>query len=1213
MIRIVSFVRVLGVATIAMTVGCPTDSANKALEPPTVVRPLPIVNTNPLRILGGKPAGSQVLVLIDGQDTPLKASEINDESSWSFDLPLAEGTNRFAVVARDANDNISEPSPPASVILDTGAPSAPVAIDPPARVVIPLGQTTKTIILNGTKDANSSLHVDDEVVLPATDTARAWELPVELDAAGVTLTLTSRDAAGNISPPLVLTIAAGGDIDPPVAPTVNGIPSEVLLEEAEASRTLALTGTKEAGASVLVGETELVARNDETSWTAELVVQAGANDLSFVSRDETGNTSVPTIVRTYVVAFLPAPTLDVVPEATNVASVTIAGTKPVDIVETGVSIRLDGNTTWTDLSAVDGNAAWTGSLDVASTTTFFLAARNERGDVGEEAGPFTIVYDLTAPNAPTVDRIPVALTPSGTSAQVDVQGAKDADADVVIAQLPMGAAPPVTATADAIDPTRWSARIAAPLGTTTFAFTAVDAAGNSSTSVEVAVTAQVGVAPPTVVLPDRDVNATSVTLSGTRPRGSALFLRRESELDGTQVFAGGDAGAPVAVSTVYTFNLELVVEGDNRFFLYVQDTGRRSVEIGPLSIVRDTIAPAAPLITDPPPLVEIPSLTISGTKSELRSQICVQANREPSCRVIVASSAPLNFEVTEPLIEGENRLCFRSLDEAGNESPDRCVITELGAAPTLAIRAPNQGQVVAGEELEIIVESFGSNSAPIASVEACLGTECVDGVLDAADPESGLYTMTLPLPVVTETTRHVIDITTTNAAGRVTEDVLEVLVFVEAVEVYTNPVSTVQQTSTQLEVAVDPLGTIHMVWIDNCFDAGSASDCRVPFIPDGSAPLGKQLFYVRGDGANFTPVTNVSDLPGSLNANEPAIAVDAFGDVHVAWVDGGTINRESNNSSDLDIVHRVISGVDGTLGPSRLVTVDDASLDIDDFRPTLAGDALGRMHLAYVSKNQNLQATVIHRVFDNGVWSNATTLNEVVDTGLTVGGATPTPAIAADPDGLAGVAYVVWRQKPNRSAAGEILLRSVGQQAGSVVNMSNDAADSTEPDISADAQGNMHIVWRDALAAFGPADIHYRSYSPTGLAGPQTSPVFNVSSGNKAAQMPAVAYNGFSGKAIVVWTEFVGADSASAASHIFQATHDGQSFSTASRVIEGNLDPAKYPDETKVRSTWPDITLIDGQNAYYVWSTSYPRTFIVGTSERTLRDDDVWMTILAAP
>ena len=1171
---------------VVVLTACPNDQVAVTIETPTIFAPNPLVNTNPLRIVGGKPAGTQVLILVDGQDAPLKTGELDDSSSWAFDMPLSEGENRFVLVARDGADHLSEPSAPVLIKLDTVAPAVPTVADAPTRVVIPVGAASASVVLHGTKEAGAGLRVNEEEVLAAADATTSWAYTFDIAAPGATLNVTSHDSAGNASAAVEVVIAAGGDIDLPVAPTLLDLPADVQLVEGETTRLVTVHGNKESNASVLLGGVELVALDAETTWQAALEVIPGDNAFVFTSKDEAGNESLPTSGPVYAIPFLPAPTLNGAPGAANQSPLAVNGTKPHDLLPTGVSIRSGNDGAWANLTDVDDTGAWSAGVDIRTLPTFFLAARTARGDIGEVAGPFSIVFDNVAPPAPTVDTIPLILISTGSTSDITVSGGTERGTAVRIERLPAGSAPAVDGIVDAVDLARWTARVNIPVGDSTLRFSAVDRAGNVSAPTEKTVTARVGITPPTVSLPNQDVNTTTVTLTGTRPRGAAVRLRREGEVDGAVVVAGGDAG------TLYSVDFELLAEGSNRFFLNSEDGARRSIEIGPLTIVRDTIAPEPPLIVDPPAQVEIQNLVIAGTKSEFRSQVCVQANREPSCRTVVSSSAPINFEVTERLVDGENRLCFSSVDEAGNKGADRCIVTTLGTAPTLAIVSPNQGQMVATADVEVVVEAFGSPTSPIASVSACIGTLCVDGQ-PTGDPTAGRYAIPVVLPSSTDTTLYTVEVTATNSAGREAVELLDVLFFVRPFEVFSNSNQAVVQRSDGVKIAVDRHGEIHLVWIDNCFSGAFANSCNVPFVNDGNPPIGKQVFYTHGDGATFAPVVNLSDLAGSVDAASAAIVVDAVGDVHVVWVDSGTVLRETNNSSDLDLIHRVISGVDGSLGSARLVTIDDGALGVNDTAPALAADSLGRVHLAYLVTNQNLQSTIAARVFDGGVWSNAVNVSDATVTALA-------PSVAVNPANDNAVPYVAWVQKSNRTAVdGDVVMRAVGAQLGDVVNLSADAANSTEVDLAADSAGFIHAAWRD----IGGSVIHYRN-SETGSATVPLGAVVDVTAGGTAAQGASIAVNDDTGAVLVAWVE----TSAGGQPDVYTSSFDGLAFATPTKLFTAALS-AKYTDLTNIRAKPPiDLTILSGQNAYFAWSM----TDLRGTGS-TDNDDDVWMTIQAAP
>jgi hypothetical protein len=268
--------------------------------------------------------------------------------------------------------------------------------------------------------------------------------------------------------------------------------------------------------------------------------------------------------------------------------------------------------------------------------------------------------------------------------------------------------------------------------------------------------------------------------------------------------------------------------------------------------------------------------------------------------------------------------------------------------------------------------------------------------------------------------------------------------------------------------------------------------------------------------------------------------------------------------------------------------------------------------LFFLSANQNLQATAQYRLYDEGIWGTAVGLTAPVDVSVTNAGAPPSPSIAIDTASVDAVPFVAWREKNASATPGEIKLRAVGEQLGAVVNISDDAADSTEPDVAVDAAGFVHVVWRDNPLSTGP--LHYRNYEPLSATSPLSATV-DLSAGGTGASGAAVAVNNDTGAVLVVWAERPcgGAVSTSCSTNdpqltIHKSVFDGTVFTTPEPVLNSALS-SKYANAARVRARTPlDVAVVSGQNAYYVWAVTDLRN--TGTTDD---DDDVWMTIQAAP
>ncbi|OQR26824.1 hypothetical protein BWR15_30745, partial [Pseudomonas sp. T] len=88
-------------------------------------------DTTPV-ISGGGAEPGDIIHVFDGE-TELGTAIAGEDGKWSFEVPadkaLDEGEHDFTVKAEDAAGNISDPSQPYPIVIDTTAPTAPVIKD----------------------------------------------------------------------------------------------------------------------------------------------------------------------------------------------------------------------------------------------------------------------------------------------------------------------------------------------------------------------------------------------------------------------------------------------------------------------------------------------------------------------------------------------------------------------------------------------------------------------------------------------------------------------------------------------------------------------------------------------------------------------------------------------------------------------------------------------------------------------------------------------------------------------------------------------------------------------------------------------------------------------------------------------------------------------------------------------------------------------------
>jgi len=218
------------------------------------------------------------------------AVALNGNTTWSGAQALTEGVNNFSIVARDAAGNASAPVE-ASITLDTVAPSI-LGIQPtpgsyintqPAGIVISVADATSGVDLAASAATAA-------VTRSGTPVGGTWSLP-----GGTQLVFTPalpfvegtyavsgsvKDRAGNSAS------AASSftyDATAPPVPVVNPVTSPTT------STRQVISGTKEAGAGIVVNDVLVISPNDSTGWSYDAPLAVGTNLFSIAARDRAGN------------------------------------------------------------------------------------------------------------------------------------------------------------------------------------------------------------------------------------------------------------------------------------------------------------------------------------------------------------------------------------------------------------------------------------------------------------------------------------------------------------------------------------------------------------------------------------------------------------------------------------------------------------------------------------------------------------------------------------------------------------------------------------------------------------------------------------------------------------------------------------------------------------------------------------------------------------
>jgi PKD domain len=302
-------------------------------------------------------------------------------------------------------------------------------------------------------------------------------------------------------------------------------------------------------------------------------------------------------------------------------------------------------------------------------------------------------------------------------------------------------------------------------------------------------------------------------------------------------------------------------------------------------------------------------------------------------------------------------------------------------------------------------------------------------------------------------------------------------------------------------IAIDAKGVIYVVWVD--------------------APTNREQIFVNQSndgGKTFSGPMALSDA--SVDGGNPAVAVDSFGNVDLAWEgDSGTLGIFFSHSTDGGVSYsapvNLATNTNGSFVP-RMALGNDGSVNVvweDD-------DMFGRQSVSFA-----------HSGNKGGAFAAAQTLS--TGPGVAFEG-----QLSVDPSGNINVAWLDL----STGNGDTYFSRSTNQGASfsAPVNLSGTSGSTDNPRVSNDANGNIYIVWQDTTGS-SARDIFFSASSNGGatFSAPQ-----NLSGGLGDATFPQVAVDA-NNAVSVAWQL-----SAAGKNNIFAArSSDGMSFGAAQNLL----------------------------------------------------------------
>ncbi|BFM06370.1 right-handed parallel beta-helix repeat-containing protein [Halioxenophilus aromaticivorans] len=521
---------------------------------------------------------------------------VDNATSWSATVNLAESLNNFSVTAINTIGLISE----AENVLITRDTLPPRILSSSPADGASLNQSISKVLVSL---YDVSTEVDMPVALSSASITRQGVVVTgSWAASGARLEFTPQQALQNGSYSVALTLTdspLGNSASAEFAFTIDTVlPSAITVDPVLTPtniQLLSLSGTKEANSSVWINDSQVVALDDSTLWSASYSLQAGSNSLVVESRDLAGNPSPA--VEIEVVLDQTVPQVESV-QPEDQSYLTSAPSSVIVVISDDLAgIDIEATIASASVSAAGGPIAGDWSATQSDQLEFIplqqplaegdytvaLLVQDLAGNAQSFQSQFS--YDATAPPTPTIDPV----TSPTNSAMQTLSGTKEAGSGIRINGT------------DVITPndgTSWSYQYALVNGLNTLSVTAYDLAANESAPIIVEIIYNDTSPPP--------VETLRVNANGTGQQISLDWSGYDESLHGdiagyriyieTALFTQVNSLDPVAElpAGTYNYTADNLVEGVDVYIAVVafDSNGNQNVSATPvLATPADTAAP----------------------------------------------------------------------------------------------------------------------------------------------------------------------------------------------------------------------------------------------------------------------------------------------------------------------------------------------------------------------------------------------------------------------------------------------------------------------------------------------------------------------------------------------------------------------------------------------------------------------------------------------
>ncbi len=397
-----------------------------------------------VQLSGRSQAGSTVNLLWNGVSTSAQADG-NGFWSATFNQVPTQGSSTITATATNSSQTASEQTS-IQVTADTNPPATPTFNPVEGDNSITLTEAANGIQVTGRGEAGTTVRVNWAGASQDATVDGNGNWGVTFGSAPVqgpsTIEASARDSFGNQSGTASQSVTAN-TLPPPPAPNIATVEGDNVINAAEASDGVQVTGQAQAGATINLlwnGATATAQANGSGFWSSTFaqVPSQGVSTITATASNGSSTSSDPGSVQVTVDTNAPAtPTINAV-EGDNVITFAEAanGIQVSGTAEAGSSVRINWAGAERTVQA-GGNGVWSTQFDSApaqGAATINVVSRDAAGNQSGTASQNVTANTLPPPGAPTINPVTAdgVVNASEANAGVTITGSAQAGASVAV-------------------------------------------------------------------------------------------------------------------------------------------------------------------------------------------------------------------------------------------------------------------------------------------------------------------------------------------------------------------------------------------------------------------------------------------------------------------------------------------------------------------------------------------------------------------------------------------------------------------------------------------------------------------------------------------------------------------------------------------------------------------------------------------------------------